>query len=256
MIKQREMENELLFARQVMQSLLPDRPASVPHYDFWAYYEPARHVGGDYYGFIPMAPVELVDRGAATVWAIAVGDVVGKGMPAALLTVKLSAEIRMLLRGNPEPSRVVELLNRQFDSGGSLDLYITFLLVILDVERHHVRIVNAGHPCPVVRRESGRLEEIGRGRSGLPLGIMGDSRYEVTEMTLEPREVVILYTNGVTDAMNPAGDRFGDEAFRASVLSAGPGAEAVGEHVVKAVRRHIADHPQFDDITLVCLARN
>jgi serine phosphatase RsbU (regulator of sigma subunit) len=255
LIKQREMEHELLFARQVMQSLLPDKPASVPGYDFWAYYEPARHVGGDYYGFIPMSAAELADSVPPSAWAIAVGDVVGKGMPAALLTVKLSAEIRMFLQGNPDPARVVELLNHQFDGGGVLDLYITFLLLILDVENHRLKVVNAGHPCPLIRRLDGRLEEVGRTSSGLPLGIMGEYRYEACETNLDHGETVILYTDGVTDAMNAAGDRFGDEAFRRAVLSAGPGAEAVGDEVVKAVRRHIADQSQFDDITLVCLAR-
>ena len=109
LIKQREMEHELQFARQVMQSLLPERPAAVPGYDFWAYYEPARHVGGDYYGIMPILAIGPSTRPIRDRWAIAVGDVVGKGMPAALLTAKLSAEVRMFLRGDPTPVRVVEL---------------------------------------------------------------------------------------------------------------------------------------------------
>ena len=255
LVKQREMEHELQFARQVTQSLLPERPAAVPGYDFWAYYEPARHVGGDYYGIMPIADDGSHHQPDATRWAIAVGDVVGKGMPAALLTAKLSAEVRMFLRGNPTPVRVVELLNHQFEDGGVLDLYITFLLVILDVNDHRLSVVNAGHPCPLIRRRDGRLEEFGRGVSGLPLAIMPDYRYEMAETTLEPGETVILYTDGVTDAMNATGDRIGDTAVRQAIVNADPGASAVGEAVVKAVQRHVADRPQFDDITLVCLAR-
>ena len=255
LVKQREMEHELQFARQVMQSLLPERPDSVPGYDFWAYYEPARHVGGDYYGIIPISADGSQQQGSAARWAIAVGDVVGKGMPAALLTAKLSAEVRMFLRGDPTPVRVVELLNHQFDDGGVLDLYITFLLVILDVNLHRLSVVNAGHPCPLIRRRDGRLEEFGRSVSGLPLAIMPDFRYEMAETTLEPGETVILYTDGVTDAMNGASERIGETAFHQAIESAGPGAQSVGEAVVKAVLRHAADRPQFDDITLVCLAR-
>jgi serine phosphatase RsbU (regulator of sigma subunit) len=255
LLKQREMEHELQFARQVMQSLLPEQPASIPGYDFWAYYEPARHVGGDYYGIIPISPDALANGQTPTRWAIAVGDVVGKGMPAALLTAKLSAEVRMQLRGIPKPARVVELLNHQFQDRGMLDLYITFLLVVLDVDEHRLCVVNAGHPCPLVRRRDGRLEEIGRPASGLPLAILPDYRYEMAETVLEAGETVILYTDGVTDAMNAAGDRLGEAAFHRAVQSAGPGSEAVGDAVVKAVQRHVADCPQFDDITMVCLSR-
>ncbi len=252
LVRQREMEQELLFARQVMTALLPDRPASVPGYEFWAYYEPARHVGGDYYGFFPMGPVPA----QAPSWAVAVGDVVGKGMPAALLTAKLSAEVRLFLQGDPDPTWVVGQLNHQFDDGGVLDLYITFLLVILDVRSHRLKVVNAGHPCPMIRRRDGRLEEVGRGVSGLPLGIMPGYPYEVAETTLEPGETVILYTDGVTDAMNPAGDRFGEPELRRALIGAGPKAASAGDAIVKAVQRFVAERQQFDDITLVCLARD
>jgi phosphoserine phosphatase RsbU/P len=150
---------------------------------------------------------------------------------------------------------VVELLNHQFDDAGVLDLYITFLLVVLDVNLHRLSVVNAGHPCPLIRRRDGRLEEFGKSVSGLPLAIMPDFRYEMAETTLEPGETVILYTDGVTDAMNGASQRIGETAFQQAIKSAGPGAQSIGEAVVKAVLRHVADRPQFDDITLVCLAR-
>jgi sigma-B regulation protein RsbU (phosphoserine phosphatase) len=254
LVKQREMEQELQFARQVMQSLLPDRPASVPGYEFWAYYEPARHVGGDYYGFIPIPSGTGADEAHTTRWAVAVGDVVGKGMPAALLTAKLSAEVRMSLRGNLDPERVVAQLNRPFD-GGVLDMYITFILAALDVEKHRFTVVNAGHPCPLILRRDGQLEEFGRSASGLPLGIMPDYAYESATTVLEPGETVILYTDGVTDAMDAAGERLGDIIFREALLKARPGAAATGEEVVQAIQRHVADRPQFDDITLVCLSR-
>jgi serine phosphatase RsbU (regulator of sigma subunit) len=183
-----------------------------------------------------------------------VGDVVGKGMPAALLTAKLSAEVRMSLRGNVDPERVVAQLNRPFD-GGVLDMYITFLLAALDVERHRFRVVNAGHPCPLIRRCDGRLEEFGRSASGLPLGIMPDYLYQSAETSIEPGETVILYTDGVTDAMDAGGQRLGDDVFRHAVLRAGSGAAAVGEEVVSTIQQHVADRPQFDDITLVCISR-
>jgi serine phosphatase RsbU (regulator of sigma subunit) len=176
-------------------------------------------------------------------------------MPAALLTAKLSGEVRLFLQGDPDPAWVVGQLNHQFDDGGVLDLYITFLLVILDVRQHRFKVVNAGHPCPLIRRKDGRLEEVGRSVSGLPLGIMPGYPYEVAETTLERGETVILYTDGVTDAMCPNNDRFGEARMRAAVSAAAPGASSIGDAMVKAVQRHVAERPQFDDITLVCLGR-
>jgi serine phosphatase RsbU (regulator of sigma subunit)/pSer/pThr/pTyr-binding forkhead associated (FHA) protein len=257
LVNQREMDQELRFARLVMQSLLPDRPASLPGYEFWTHYEPARHVGGDYYGFIPIGQVGPADNASASRWGIAVGDVVGKGMPAALLAAKLSGEVKLLLRGDPDPARLVEQLNRQFEEGGGagLDLYITFLLVILDTEHHRLSVVNAGHPCPLIRRRDGQIEEFGKSVSGLPLAIMSEYRYETAETTLEPGETVILYTDGVQDAMNGAGDRFGDAAVLRTLQSAPCGASAVGEAIVNAVAQHVGDQPPFDDVTLLCFAR-
>ena len=149
LIKQHELEQELVFARQVMQAMLPERPRSVPGYDFWDCYEPARHVGGDYYGFLPLYDAREDRHQPARRWAIAVGDVVGKGLPAALLTARLSAEIRLFLQSETDPAQVVSLLNQQLIENGVLDMFITFLLVVLDIPDQRIRVANAGHPCPL-----------------------------------------------------------------------------------------------------------
>jgi len=238
-----------------MQALLPERPASVKGYEFWDHYEPARHVGGDYYGFIPLFDPQDNRRGDARRWAIAVGDVVGKGLPAALLTARLSAEIRLFLQGETDPARVVTRLNLQLTENGVLDMYITFLLAMLDVSSHRLMIVNAGHPYPLIRRNDGRLEEFAPEASGLPLAIQGDWVYETTETTLEPGDVVILYTDGVTDALNPQNERFGDPMLRKLFLAAPAGPAAAGESLIQHVRNHVAGRTQFDDITMVAFGR-
>ena len=162
----------------------------------------------------------------------------------------------MFLRGNPDPARVVEQLNHQFEDGGVLDLYITFLLVVLDVDQHRLSVVNAGHPCPLIRRRDGRLEEFGRTASGLPLAIMPDYRYEMAETDARARrDRHSLYRR------RHRRDECGRRSLRRRGLPSsaaqrrGRGAAAAGEDVVKAIQRHVADRPQFDDITLVCLAR-
>ncbi len=254
-LKQHELERELQFARQVMQALLPERPASVPGYEFWDCYEPARHVGGDYYGFIPLHDSLQDSTAPVRRWVIAVGDVVGKGLPAALLTAKLSAEIRLFVQGETDPARVVARLNHQLCENGVLDMYITFLLAMLDITNHRLLVCNAGHPCPLIRRQEGRIEEFGKEESGLPLAIQGDWTYETSETTLESGDVVIFYTDGVTDAFNPQNERFGDAGLRAMLAKAPAGTTAAGEMLVQQVRNHAAGRTQFDDITMVAFGR-
>ena len=140
-------------------------------------------------------------------------------MPAALLTAKLSAEVRMCLRGNLDPERVVAQLNRPFDGGGMLDMYITFMLVVLDVETHRLSVVNAGHPCPLdppARRPTGGIRPV---RLRPAAGNHAEYAYECAETILEPGETVVLYTDGVTDAMDANGDRLGEAQLRDSLLS-------------------------------------
>ena len=238
-----------------MQALLPERPESVPGYEFWDCYEPARHVGGDYYGFIPLHETQGTDSGPVRRWAIAVGDVVGKGLPAALLTAKLSAEIRLFVQGETDPARVVTRLNHQLCENGVLEMYITFLLAMLDITNHRLQLVNAGHPYPLIRRHDGRIEELGKEQSGLPLAIQGGWEYETAETTLEPGDVVILYTDGVTDAFNAHNERFGDAGLRSMLTKAPAGPAATGEMLIQQVRTHAAGRSQFDDITMIAFGR-
>jgi serine phosphatase RsbU (regulator of sigma subunit) len=255
LLKQRELEQELQYARQVMQALLPERPRSVPGYVFWDCYEPARHVGGDYFGFIPMLDPGADRSVPPKRWAIAVGDVVGKGLPAALLTAKLSAEIRLFLQGETDPARVLSRLNQQLSENGVLDMYVTFLLVILDMTTHQLHVANAGHPYPLIRRRDGSIYEFGKETSGLPLAIEEKWVYESASTKLERGETVVLYTDGVTDAMNPATERFGEVRLR-ELLAQGPAEPAeVGEELIRQVRDHAAGRTQFDDITLVAFGR-
>lgn len=255
LLQQREFERELQFAQQVMHALLPERPSSVAGYEFWDCYEPARHVGGDYYGFIPIYGPDDDRCMPARRWAVAVGDVVGKGLPAALLTARLSAEISLFLQDARDPAEVVTRLNRRLTEHGVLDMFITFLLVILDVEDHSLRIVNAGHPAPLIRRLDGSIEEVGRETSGLPLAIDGSSIYEAGEYRLVPGESIFLYTDGVPDAMNASNARFSDARLRELLALPHPSPREAGEAVLHDIRAHAAGRPQFDDVTMVAVGR-
>jgi len=134
-------------------------------------------------------------------------------------------------------------------------MYITFLLAMLDITSHRLQIVNAGHPCPLIRRHDGRIEVFAKEQSGLPLAIQGDWQYETVETTLEPGDVVILYTDGVTDAFNLQNERFGDARLHSMLIKASAGPAAAGEMLVQQVRTHAAGRSQFDDITMIAFGR-
>ena len=140
-------------ARAVQWSLIPDRHPDLPGYEFWHHYAPAHFVGGDYFDYRPLpGPDAAATAGPAKRWAIAVGDVSGKGMPAALVMARFSAEVRLLVQAEPDPVRLLSRLNRSLCEVNAAQRFVTFLLAIVDGERHELTVVNAGHPALLIRR--------------------------------------------------------------------------------------------------------
>ena len=242
-------------AGEIQRALLPRRRPSAADYASWEHYEPAQEVGGDYYDYIPLEPARPGDGEVWGRWTVTVGDVVGKGMPAALLMSSLASEVRHHVRSEPDPSGVVRRLNRHFFDADIVDNFITFLLVVVDAEDHRITVVNAGHPAPFVRRASGRVEAIGEDEAGPPLGVDRDHDYELISTDLEPGDVVVLYTDGVPDALDRHQRPFGVEAVRRTITRAPAEATEVGEALLKAVRLHAAGRPLYDDLALVCFGR-
>jgi serine phosphatase RsbU (regulator of sigma subunit) len=185
-------------------------------------------------------------------WAIAVGDVSGKGMPAALLMARLSAEVGLLLQMEPDRALIVERLNRNLCASRTEDRFITFLLLVLNAERHEMTVVNAGHMAPMIRRFNGDIEVIGRELAGPPLGIMEDHQYEAVTASVSPGDVALLYTDGVNEALNKEGRLFGMKRLTETLANAPSGVAGVGQSILDAVRHHAAGCDQSDDITLLC----
>ncbi len=255
LLHRRELEQGFRNAREVQKALLPRSRPKILGYQFWDYYEPAMLVGGDYFDYGPFGPADEASLQNPKRWAIAVGDVAGKGMPAALLMAKLSAEARMFIRSEVDPSRVVERLNQEIADDDIQDRFITFLLVIIDCETHVLRVVSAGHMAPIVRRARGVFELVGEDETGPPLAVVSGQKYRAIETKLEPGDVVVLYTDGVTEAVDSKNRQFGHERLRKTIEAAQQGPQAVGEAVLRAARMHVAGHAQSDDITLLCFGR-
>lgn len=208
-LRQREMERDLDFATQVQLGFLPKERPKVLGYAFADYYEAALRVGGDYFDYISLPDGKL---------AVALGDVAGKGMPAALLMARLYSSTRYQLFTTENPAVALNGLNKDIASSGLGHRFITFVLMVLDPATGDVTIVNAGHLPPFLRRHTGKIELVSKKESGLPLGIVPDQEYKAVKIKLEPGDALFAYTDGITEAMNDDRDIYGRERLKKCVL--------------------------------------
>jgi serine phosphatase RsbU (regulator of sigma subunit) len=242
------LERDLKLARQVQLSFLPKKPPVLAGYEFFAHYEPALEVGGDYYDFVPLPGDRL---------GVALGDVAGKGVSAALLMGKVSSDARFCFLTEPGPAAAVFRLNRLMQEASLLDRFVTFTAGLVDPARHAVTFINAGHMPPLVyRKTTGTVEEaMPRELAGLPLGVQDDLKLEAHSITLGVGDSVLLFTDGVSDAKNKQGQDFQIEGVQAALLKGPAGPRALGERLIQSVQQHALGCKQYDDITVVCLGR-
>ena len=134
-------------------------------------------------------------------------------------------------------------------------LIATFVLTLLDVTTHRLTVVNAGHMTPMIRRANGAIEVVGEAEVGVPLGIEPDTAFPTAETQLGPGDVVVLYTDGVSEAVGQKERFFGIDGLRATLEATRGGAAEVGDAVLRALRSHVGNRTQSDDIALVCFGR-
>jgi serine phosphatase RsbU (regulator of sigma subunit) len=241
-------EQDLEVAHQVQHALLPQRLPNIPGYEFYAYYESAQQIGGDYYAFIPLPGQRL---------AVLLGDVAGKGVAGALVMARFSVEARVCLETEPDLASALGKLNTLMTRAGVSDRFVTLVGVVLDPATHSATLVNAGHPSPLlVRHATGKLEEAAPIRvAGLPIGVAEDHVYESCEIQLLQGDSLVLFSDGVPDALNAQERRFRVEGVRTVLESGKCSPREAGERLLQAVKHHGCGCSQNDDITLVCFGR-
>jgi serine phosphatase RsbU (regulator of sigma subunit) len=250
-LAQERVRRDLELAHQVQLSFLPRQLPEVAGYESYAQYEPAQEVGGDYYGFIPLS-------GPQSRLGILVGDVAGKGVSAALLMAKLSSDARFCLLSEADPAKAIMALNDLLCPFTSqMDRFVTLVAAVLDPAAHSVTLVNAGHPPPLIyRRASGQLEiAVAKDLVGLPLGIAEGFPYQAYLFQLEPGDCVVMFTDGVTEAMDKQNNLIEQKAISAALKDGPLPPQTLGERIVKNVKQYAAGRSQHDDITLVCFGR-
>jgi serine phosphatase RsbU (regulator of sigma subunit)/pSer/pThr/pTyr-binding forkhead associated (FHA) protein len=245
-LRQKAIERDLLLAHNVQQRLLPSAAPEVPGYGFFDFYEAANQVGGDYYDYIELPGNRL---------GIVVADVSGKGISAALLVAKLSADVRYCLVSEARPERAMARLNSSFIRGGWEDRFVTMVLAVLDISGHEVTIVNAGHMAPLLRRGDGQVEALGEEESGLPIGVDSDSEYQQVSFHLEPNDWLTIFTDGISEAMNPQREIYGLDRLHTQLRSSAENVVSQGRGVLADVKRFVGKHPQSDDMCLICFGR-
>jgi len=243
-------DRDLHLAEEVQRGFLPQQLPVVPGYEFFAHYSPAQEVGGDYYGFVPLGPNRL---------AFSVGDVAGKGVAAALLMAKLSSDVRYCLLSEGDLTKALAKLNDLvYLSAGQMDRFITLAGALLDAGEHVVTLVNAGHVMPMIfRAATGVLEDaMPKEVGGLPMGIMDGQTYDAHRLPLVPGDCLVLFSDGVEDAVSTRNERFKIDGVHAALKGEGLRTpHGIGERIVKAVKLHAAGRAQADDITLICVGR-
>jgi serine phosphatase RsbU (regulator of sigma subunit)/pSer/pThr/pTyr-binding forkhead associated (FHA) protein len=246
LLRRSNIERELQFATQVQLGFLPDRRPSPPGYEFFDYYEPAERVGGDYFDYIELNDGRI---------AIGLADVAGKGIPAALLMARLYSSVRLHLFSQPTSAKALTALNAEIHAQGMGHRFVTFVLLTLDPVRNEMTIANAGHLPPIIRACDGQTHSIGRQESGMPLGINPEQEYRELKLSLEPGMSVVVYTDGITEAMNAANELFGRVRLEQFVSSISGSSEDLTKAIVTDVDRFCGTRPQRDDMCLVCLRR-
>jgi sigma-B regulation protein RsbU (phosphoserine phosphatase) len=247
LVRQRR-EQDMTVAREVQLALLPQTLPTVPGFAFDARYQAAQEVGGDLYDFVPLPGGRL---------AVLVGDVAGKGVPAALVMAKFSVEARVCLETAPDLGVAVSRLNAQMVRARLGERFVTLAVVILDPAARTLTVVNAGHPSPLVCRGQNRIVEEASPRSvsGSPLGLFAGEAYTAREIAFAPGDGLILFSDGVTEAMNAQGEMFRKTRVRSTLAVGAMAPHEVGKRLIEAVKTHADGQEQSDDIVLVCVGR-
>lgn len=246
LIRQRDLERDMEIAAQVQHSFLPSASPTIAGYEFADYYQAAQRIGGDYYDYI-----RLPDGRLASV----IGDVSGKGVPAALLMARLHASCRHHLFDTMSAEGALNSLNFEMVNSSLGYRFITLAIAILDPTRNELQLASAGHLPPVVRRNNKSSDFIGHREAGMPLGVMGDTRYSSIKIPLGPNDIVLFYTDGITEATNDKNELYAKDRLKAVVDSGVHSANELVTALIESVDQFRDGHYQRDDICVTALRR-
>jgi sigma-B regulation protein RsbU (phosphoserine phosphatase) len=242
-VEKQRLEEELAVAKQIQRELLPRNLPSLNNFDFAAFIEPSRQVGGDYYDFIPIGNGKT---------GIVIADASGKGVPAALFTARMQVMIQSEARFGKKMNDMMSSINNYLTRSTSSDHYATCFYGEIDDHRKNFIYCNAGHNYPILVRKNGSIESLKKG--GLLLGAFPEAKYEMGEITFNPGDMLVLYTDGLSEAMDNNEVEYGEERLTENIvkLRTQP-AEIICSMIVKSVKQYASGINDFDDMTIVVI---
>ena len=240
------MERELELATEIQQRFQPSAPPEILGYQFQGISFSCYEIGGDYYDFIERPDGKMM---------IALGDVSGKGTAAALLMSSLHAAIHAQIATAQDLSRTITSVNRYLAENTPANRFVTLFMAELDSRNGSLRYINAGHNPPLIGRSDGSVIQLGSG--GFPLGIMPDAEFETGETDLGPGESLVIYSDGVSEAVNPLDEEFGlDRLTEVVRRNLNASASGIRDKIESALSAFTQTAPTNDDITMVIVKRD
>jgi sigma-B regulation protein RsbU (phosphoserine phosphatase) len=248
--EKKRLDHDLEIARDIQRILLPSEAPVVEGFEISGLNIPARHVSGDYFDYVKVDEERL---------GVAIADVSGKGVPASIIMAICRSVLRSQATGNPSPADVLQKVNRQLYPDIKEDMFISMAYVILDHAHNAVTLCRAGHDAPL-HYQHGTQTVTPIKPPGMVVGIDSGSVFDrITSdfvLTLERNDCLLLYTDGVTEALDANGDEFGFERMVQCVhASAASGAPAMITRIIDELRSFVGTQPQNDDITLIAIRK-
>ncbi|MBL7190411.1 SpoIIE family protein phosphatase [bacterium] len=244
-LEKKRIEEELALAYRIQQNLLPKQNPLLADYDIAGISYPSRWVGGDYYDFIPLTDDKL---------GIAIADVCGKGVPAAVLMSSVQAALHSLTTLNLSINEIIHNLNYYLVKNSGLDKFVTFFYGILDKSKHVFRYVNCGHNPPLFLKNSGGVILLKEG--GMVLGVNEDEKFDTGEIELNTGNVILMFTDGVTEVHGIGGELFGEERLLESIKLL---KYRNSREILQGIHDEVLDFSQSgqpdDDLTMICIKR-
>lgn len=232
---------ELQVAAEIQQAFLPRILPRIPGFDLAAASIPAREVGGDFYDIFPAAGGN---------YALVIADVAGKGVPASLFMALTRTAIRIVSRREHSAHRVLDRSNTIFIEDAGSPSFVTVFFALIDKETRTLTFVNAGHNPPLICHDSGNFDDLGP--TGPVIGLVDNPEYGEENIHLAPGDVLVMYTDGITEAINNSEAMFGEERLKDVIRqSAGLPADGIVAAIRDAVISYCGEAPQYDDMTIV-----